>query len=144
MAGKKFGELAARLPLPVVVIASAAEARIADEMVAHSKGNAVSIAGRTGLKELLGLIGRARFFVCNDTGPMHMAAALEVPVFAIFGPANPVRTGPYGRDHTVIQTPYPCAPCYAWKPCEKYGFRCMVDLTVGTVYDTIAGKMGFA
>ncbi|WDP93186.1 MAG: glycosyltransferase family 9 protein [Desulfobacter sp.] len=134
---EKFGALAARLELPVVVIASAAEAEIAEITVAHSQGNAISIAGQTGLKELLPVIGGAEFFICNDTGPMHMAAALNVPVFAIFGPANPIRTGPYGKMHTVIQKDLPCSPCYAKHPCEANRFQCMADLSVDEVYGKI-------
>lgn len=139
----KFGGLAARLPVPTVVIASGPESGIADEVVRHSKGKAVSIAGRTGLKDLLGVIGKARFFVCNDTGPMHMAAALSVPVFAVFGPANPIRTGPYGPIHTVVRKNLPCSPCYAHVPCRKYNHRCMADISVRDVFDPIARRMGF-
>jgi len=137
----KFGTLASKLDLPVVVIAAASEADIALEVVESSKGNAVSIAGKTGLKDLLPVIGKSRYFICNDTGPMHMAAALNVPVFAIFGPANPARTGPYGPIHTIIQKDYPCAPCYAWHPCKKWGFRCMQDLGVDEVFDMIQDKI---
>ena len=138
---RKFGELAARLPLPSVIISSAAEAPIAEEVVLHSRGKAISIAGKTGLKDLLGVIGKAGFFVCNDTGPMHMAAALNIPVFAIFGPANPIRTGPYGSIHTVIQKDLPCSPCYAQTPCKKFKFQCMEDLSVEEVVDAIDKKM---
>ncbi|WDP85520.1 MAG: glycosyltransferase family 9 protein [Desulfobacter sp.] len=137
---QKYGQLAARLDLPVVVIASAAEAGIADEVVANSKGNALSIAGKTGLKDLLAVIQKAKFFICNDTGPMHMAAALKVPVFAIFGPANPVRTGPYGKIHTVIQKKLDCAPCYAKHPCTAHGFECMEGLDVDEVFQVIQDK----
>jgi lipopolysaccharide heptosyltransferase I len=139
---RKFGELAARLPLPSVIISSAAEADIAEETVRHSRGKAVSIAGRTGLKDLLGVIGKARFFVCNDTGPMHMAAALNIPVFAVFGPANPIRTGPYGSIHTVIRKDLPCSPCYAQQPCTKFKFQCMEDLSVEDVHGVIHQKTG--
>lgn len=134
---ERFGELAARLTLPTVVIASRAEAAIADRVVAYSRGKALSIAGRTGLKDLIPVIQNAAFFVCNDTGPMHLAAALKVPVFAIFGPANPVRTGPYGTGHTVIRQDLPCAPCYARHPCTRYGFACMQGLDVDRVCATI-------
>lgn len=139
---RKFGELAARLPLPSVIISSAAEKEIAHETVLHSKGKAISLAGKTGLKDLLGLIGKAKFFICNDTGPMHMAAALDIPVFAIFGPANPIRTGPYGRIHTVIQKNLACSPCYAHHPCRKNRFECMEGLSVNEVFDIIEKKMG--
>lgn len=131
----RFGRLAARFSLPSVVIAGAGEAAVAAEAVLHSEGKAVSIAGRTGLKELCAVIGKAKFFVTNDTGPMHIAAALGVPVFALFGPANPIRTGPYGEMHTVIKEDVDCAPCYRWKPCDNW--RCMENLTVDKVYEVI-------
>jgi heptosyltransferase-1 len=136
---EKFGRLAARLLLPTIVIAGSAEADIVQEVVAHSNESAISIAGRTGLKDLVALIDRATFFVCNDTGPMHIAAALNVPVFAIFGPANPVRTGPYGAIHTIIQKKMDCAPCYAKQPCSH--FRCMNELKVEDVFKIIDQKV---
>ncbi|WP_300456964.1 glycosyltransferase family 9 protein [Desulfobacula sp.] len=136
---EKFGRLASKLTLPTVVIANAAEAGIAEQVVGHAKGNAISVAGRTSLKDLLALIAGASFFVCNDTGPMHIAAALNIPVFAIFGPANPVRTGPYGSIHTVIQKKMDCAPCYAKQPCSH--FRCMNELSVQAVFDILDQKV---
>jgi lipopolysaccharide heptosyltransferase I len=134
---ERFGQLAANLPLPSVVISSPADSHIVEKVVAASNGNAINLAGQTGLKELVSLIAKARFFICNDTGPMHIAAALDVPVFALFGPANPIRTGPYGKSHTIIQEPLPCSPCYAQKPCTKHNWRCMNDLTVEKVLHTI-------
>lgn len=136
---EKFGRLASGLALPTIVIASAAEADIANVVVANSDGKAISIAGKTGLKELVAVIGKASFFVCNDTGPMHIAAALNIPVFAIFGPANPVRTGPYGTIHTVIQKKVDCAPCYAKQPCSH--FKCMNELSVQNVLMSIENKI---
>ncbi len=134
---KRFGRLAAKLPIPSVVIASAADSHIVKETVAASNGKAINFAGRTGLKDLVALIAKSRFFICNDTGPMHIAAALDIPVFALFGPANPTRTGPYGDNHTIIQETLDCSPCYARKPCTKYNWRCMNDLTVDKVFHVI-------
>ncbi|MBF0203240.1 MAG: glycosyltransferase family 9 protein [Desulfamplus sp.] len=132
----RFGELAARLPLPSIVISSPSDVAIATEVVKHSGGRAISIAGKTGLKELIPIIRKAAYFITNDTGPMHVAAALNVPVFAIFGPANPIRTGPYGDIHTVIQKKLDCIPCYAQKPCSHW--KCMNDLTVEDVFNVIS------
>jgi len=136
---EKFGRLAAKLKLPTIVIASLSEADIAQEVVQNSKGKAISIAGKTGLKDLVALIANASFFICNDTGPMHIAAALDISVFAIFGPANPIRTGPYGSIHTVIQKNIDCAPCYAKQPCSH--FKCMNELSVDDVFITIDKKI---
>ena len=132
---QKFGILAAKLKLPSIVIASRTETDIADIVVTSSDGKAISVAGQTNLKELVALIKKASFFICNDTGPMHIAAALDVPVFAIFGPANPIRTGPYGNIHTIIQKKLDCSPCYAKQPCSH--FKCMNDLSVEDVFKAI-------
>lgn len=136
----RFGALAARLNIPVVVIAGKAEEDVARQVVETSGHKALSIAGRTNLKELVAVIEKAAFFVTNDTGPMHIAAAKEVPVFAIFGPANPVRTGPYGDMHTVIREELDCAPCYRWKPCDNW--QCMEKISVDRVYDAICIRFG--
>lgn len=135
---QRFGELAARLNIPVVIIAGKAEEDVARQAVEASGNKALSIAGRTNLKELVAVIEKATFFVTNDTGPMHIAAAKEVPVFAIFGPANPVRTGPYGDIHTVIREELDCAPCYRWHPCDNW--QCMEKISVDRVYGEICAK----
>ncbi len=137
---EKFGKLAAKLDLPTIVIAGASETDIADNVVLNSNGKAISLAGKTSLKGLIALISKATCFVCNDTGPMHIAAALDIPVYAIFGPANPIRTGPYGTIHTVIQKQLDCIPCYAKQACSH--FECMKDLSVSEVFRIIDQKVG--
>jgi ADP-heptose:LPS heptosyltransferase len=77
---------------------------------------------------------KARFVVSNDSGPMHIAAALGIPVYAIFGPTDPQRTGPYGKGHTIIKGEIPCAPCFK-KTCEDV--KCLKGLSVDRVFETI-------
>jgi ADP-heptose:LPS heptosyltransferase len=132
---RRFGELASRLPLMTVVVGSKGDRSLAEEVVKASRGKAVSIAGKTGLKELISVIKDAGFMVSNDTGPMHVAAAVGVPIFALFGPANPVRTGPYGKGHTVIRKEIPCAPCYK-SSCKTA--LCMDMLKVDEVAEVIS------
>jgi len=132
---ERFGKLASRLDIPSVIVSNQADAEIADEVVTASDGKAVSIAGRTSIMELAAVIKKSKFFISNDTGPMHIAAALNIPVFAIFGPANPIRTGPYGDIHTIIKKDLPCSPCYAKKKCKTW--ECLKDLTVDMVYKEI-------
>jgi len=131
---EKFGELSSILPLNTVIIGSKGDMDIASEIVALSKGKAVSLAGKTNLKELIEVIRGARFFVSNDSGPMHIAAALNIPVFAIFGPTDPLKTGPYGRGHTVIREDVSCAPCFK-RSCND--LKCMKILSVEKVYGII-------
>lgn len=135
---ERYGRLAAKLSLPSVLLGGANDKKVLDEVVRFSEGQAVSLAGKTGLKELVPVIQKAAFMVTNDTGPMHIAAACKVPVFAIFGPANPIRTGPYGDIHTIIREDLECAPCYAWKPCNNW--KCMELITVDKVFEKIKAK----
>jgi heptosyltransferase-1 len=135
---KKFGKLSSKLPIMTVIVGSKRDIDIANEIVALSKGKATSLADKTDLKELIEVIRNARFVVSNDSGPMHIAAALGIPVFAIFGPTNPLRTGPYGKGHTVIREDIPCAPCFK-KTCND--IRCMNSLSVEKVYETIKNKL---
>ena len=74
---------------------------------------ATSLAGKTDLKQLVALLESAALVVANDSGPMHIAAALGRPLVTLFGPTNAVRTGPYGRPETVLQLDLVCRPCYS-------------------------------
>ncbi|MDF1837552.1 MAG: glycosyltransferase family 9 protein [Planctomycetota bacterium] len=65
----------------------------------------VDLLGRTDLMQLIGVFQRSRLFVGCDTGPMHLAGALGLPVVALFGPADPLRTGPFGHPHLVVRQP---------------------------------------
>jgi heptosyltransferase I len=139
---ERFGEVASRLPWKSAVIASKADAEVADQVVGASKGMAFSLAGRTNLRELIPLISGARFFLSCDTGPMHIAAALNVPVFALFGPTNPKRTGPYGPGHTIIRQDLPCSPCYKRKKCKDGS--CLDAISVDRVLSSIEEKLGLS
>ena len=74
--------------------------------------------------------------VSNDSGPMHIGAALNIPVAALFGPTSPERTGPYGKGHVIIRSERKCAPCFR-KRCRD--FRCMEEITPETVFEKIKG-----
>jgi heptosyltransferase-2 len=83
---------------------------------------AVDLAGKTSLKTMAAVIERARLFVGNDSGPMHVAAALGTPVVAVFGPGAPHKTAPFlSADRCrVIHAALPCSPCRQafWKECS--------------------------
>ena len=81
--------------------------------LAAKVGGAVDLAGRTSLRQLVALLEGASLVVANDSGPMHIAAALGRPLVTPFGPTNPVRTGPYRRMESVVRVDIPCSPCYS-------------------------------
>lgn len=137
---EKFGELASRLPMKFLVVGGKSDTDISNKVVNSSKGNAISIAGKTNIKELIEIMRKAKFVVSNDSGPMHIAAAIGVPVFAIFGPTNPLRTGPYGKGHIIIREGVECSPCYK-RSCRD--IKCMEMIGVKEVADIIRQKSEF-
>jgi heptosyltransferase-1 len=88
----------------VVVWAGEQEKRWAEEIVSASNGHAV-LAPKTSLLELACLVKSAKFFVGSDTGPLHLAAAFDVPCIALFGPTKPEVCGPYGNHHVTLFKP---------------------------------------
>ncbi|MGO9613375.1 MAG: lipopolysaccharide heptosyltransferase I [Dissulfurispiraceae bacterium] len=131
---ERFGSLASMLNMKSVLVGSPSDAAIAHYIQTESKGKALSMAGKTDLKELISIIRGASYVISNDSGPMHIAAALGIPVIALFGPTNPVRTGPYGSNHTIITSEIDCAPCYK-KKCKD--IRCMSGISVEVVYNAV-------
>ena len=73
---------------------------------------AINLAGETTLSELAALIRRSTICVTNNSGPMHLAVAVDRPVVSIFGPTDPIWIGPYRRADAVLQAKIPCSPCY--------------------------------
>ncbi|MGD8227547.1 MAG: lipopolysaccharide heptosyltransferase I [Desulfobacteraceae bacterium] len=94
----------------------------------------INLAGQTNLKELAYLYSKCRLLVTTDTGPMHIAAAMDCPVVALFGPTAPWRTGPYGKGHTVIRDEIECSPCFN-KTCDHVS--CMANITVDNVFEKV-------
>ena len=87
------------------------------------------------LGRLASVIARLDLLITNDSGPMHIAAALGVPCLGLFGPTNPVRTRPVGERHEVIYTDRWCSPCFR-RRCPLLHHRCMRDISVDQVAET--------
>jgi ADP-heptose:LPS heptosyltransferase len=105
------------------------------EIQSLMKSPAVNLGGKTGLRDLACLYRRSSLLITTDSGPMHIAAAVGTPVIALFGPTNPSRTGPYGKNHTVIRKDLSCSPCFL-KKCETK--TCMADISVDEVFEKAA------
>ena len=73
----------------------------------------IDLAGATAVGLLPALLSRASMLITNDSGPMHVAAAVGIPVVALFGPTSAARTGPYGAGHDVLTAKIPCSPCFS-------------------------------
>jgi heptosyltransferase-1 len=121
--------------LGVVLLGGANDRQLAEQSLALTEPGVVNLTGSTSLREAIGIIARAKVAVGPDTGLMHIAAALSVPVISLWGATEPARTGPYGFASLAIKGEAPCSPCYR-KHCQ-IGRECM--RSIGT--DEIAAKL---
>lgn len=96
----------------IVFVGSRGEREEVERIVQMMKQPAINMAGKTTLPELTELIRRAACFISNDSGPMHLAAAIGTPVVALFGPTDPNKIGPYGAGHKVIRKEISCSGCH--------------------------------
>jgi heptosyltransferase-2 len=107
----------------VVVIGTEKEKELGETLISAAPG-AVNLCGMTGLGDALALIKRCQLFVSNDSGLMHVAAALKVPTVAIFGSTDSVATGPRGKNARIVKQDMECSPCL--KPECTVGYRCLL------------------
>ncbi len=102
------GPLKSRFDLDTVTAGGPDDVELAERIP-----GAINLAGKTNLRRLVALLEGASLVVANDSGPMHIAAALGRPLVTPFGPTNPLRTGPYMRMNSVVQLKIECSPCYS-------------------------------
>lgn len=131
---ERFGQVARALNYPVVVIGSRSDLNLAETIYHVSPDNVISLVGETTLPELVFVLSKARFVLTNDTGPMHIAAAVKRPVVALFGPTEARKTGPYGEGHIIVTSNSPCSPCFR-KTCAHT--ECMTDITPDQVINLV-------
>lgn len=142
-----FAEVAryvrSRHGLPVVLAGAPDELAIARRVQELAGGPITNLAGRTSLQQMSALVAGAAVAVMNDTGPMHLAAALGKPLVAIYGPTNAARTGPYHRPESVARLDLDCSPCYLkrLKDCP-HGHKCLKGLTPEVVCRQVSTAIG--
>ncbi len=112
----------------VVLIGGHDERHVGMKVMRAMRTVPIDLIGQTTLKELIVLLRRARLLVTNDSGPMHLAAAVGTPVIALFGPTDPARTGPYGAGHTVLRSGVPCSPCFSRRCTNAIELECLTSI----------------
>ena len=113
-----------------VLVGSGAAAPVARQIAeAAAAARPIDLVNRTTLKEMVALVSEARAMLANDSGPMHVAAALGRPVVGIFGPTSADRTGPYGPGHRVLAGVAPCRPCFRRECLYASGPQALACLT---------------
>ena len=125
-----FGELSARLRMQAVILGSGNDAQAARGL------SGKNLVGQTNLDQAMDLIAGADLVVSNDSGLMHVAAALGRPQVALFGSSSPEHTPPLSKAARVVWLHVECSPCYQ-RECPLGHFRCMRELTVDLVLKEI-------
>lgn len=117
----------------VLLIGSAAEAEVSLEVARRMRNEPVMLTAQTNLAELVAVLSLVDLLVTNDTGPAHIASALERPTLVIFGPTNPLTTRPFSPYGEVVREPPDCAPCML-RDCP-IDHRCMTAITPDAVFE---------
>lgn len=132
---ERFAAVASRLSsswgAKVVLFGGPDEQEIVSEIEHHLAGNCLNLAGKTSVRQLMALVKRCNFFVSNDSGPMHIAAAFGVPLVAVFGPTDHAGTAPCSNKAIIVRHETSCAPCKL-RVCPT-DHHCMTDVTVEDV-----------
>ena len=134
-----YADIAQRLQqrgYAVWLIGSAKDKPVADEIDRLSGGQCTNLCGRTDLGDALALLACAQLVISNDSGLMHLAAALDRPMLALFGSSSPQFTPPLSAQAQVVKLDIECSPCFK-RECPLGHFNCMMRLTPDMVWDKL-------
>ena len=124
-------ELALQRPSARFAVLGSGEDRPMGEAIARSlPGKVLDLTGRLSLPEMVEWLRAASLMVTNDTGPMHVGAALGIPLVGLFGPTEPFRTGPYGQVQNTLRLDLPCVPCMGSRCKIARPMECLTALPV--------------
>lgn len=126
----------------IIITGSKDDSDLVNDIINKMKNPAVEIGRENSLREFIALLEKTHLFIGVDSGPMHMAAAMGVPVVALFGPAKPEAVGPYGDKHIVItkQEKFNCSPC-SQTICEKENDSCLKAIGVEDVWNGVVKQI---
>ncbi len=134
-----LGDALAQEHRQVVLIGTQSESEAIKRVASGMQSMPANLAGALSFRQMIALIARASLCISGDTGPMHVASALNTPYVALFGPTPPARWAPIEGDGIIMLHPVPCSPCMKVvcpNPPETH-MRCMGLLTVAEVFDAV-------
>jgi len=141
---ERFAETAERIgaqsPVKWMLFGTARDASTGEQIAAALGNHCVNRIGQTTLDQLIDELHECRLLLTNDTGTMHLAALLGIPVVAIFGSTEPRLTGPLGNGHIILRHHVECSPCFL-RECP-IDFRCMRAVSVEEVADAVLLVLG--
>ena len=132
----------------IIFLGSPNEKGMIDEVSNKMNRDPIIAAGKTNVKQAVALIEKSDVIICNDSGLMHAAVAVDTPVIAIYGPTDYKRTAPLGEKHTIIRKGLECSPCFKMEGTEKvvncqYDYKCLKLITVDEVFKVVRDYLIF-
>lgn len=143
---ESYGELARRLladGFQVWQFGSDKDRAVAEAVDQAAGGATTNLCGRTRLEDAVDLLSLATVTVCNDSGLMHVAAAVNSPLVVLYGSSSPRYTPPLTRDRTIIHLDLPCSPCFE-RECKHGNYRCLRDISVDRVFAAVGERVSAA
>jgi heptosyltransferase-2 len=125
--------------MDVVLFGTVAESSVADAIASNLRRPPINLTGKTSIAGLPALLSQCHLFLGNDSGAMHVAAAVGLPVIAIFGPTDPNGTAPVTPRATIVQQKPYCSPCFL-RRCPT-DHRCMTAVTPGMVQAALRARL---
>lgn len=145
---EKFGKLADWLindkRAKVIFTGAKSELELINECVKFMTTKPIIAAGKLNLKQFAQLCRRYKLFICVDTGPLHIAAAMKTKVIGLYGPNTPLKWGPYGNGHIAIYKKLPCSPCtkqYLGQVSKCKNPECMKQISVEEVMTAVSNAL---
>ncbi|QTA79015.1 ADP-heptose--LPS heptosyltransferase II [Desulfonema limicola] len=120
--------------LTVLVFGGPGEKELGESICRIIKNKSINLCGKTTLRQAAALIEKCRLFITNDSGLMHIAAALDIPQIAVFGPTNHTTTSPASSNSHIIKVPTPCSPCLK-QECPLGHHECMKAVSIEMVFE---------
>lgn len=137
---EQFASLADRLirelHASIVFIGGGEDRDLIHKVMGMMQERAVCAAGALSLLESAALLSMCGCLVSSDTGPLHLASAVQTPVIGLYGSTDPRRTGPVGKGHRVLIKQFPCVPCEK-KECPDGSRKCMAEISVDEVVSAV-------
>ena len=126
---------------PVALIGGPDDRAASQAVLRSMHTTTIDLTGQTSPELLPALLASASLLLTNDSGPMHIAAAMGTPVVALFGPTSPLRTGPYGAEHRVLRSEVPCSPCFSRSCRNPVQLECLATIDPKTVIDAVREQL---
>ncbi len=128
----------------VILTGTFADLPLIESVLHQMQEQAINLAGKTSLPQLVALLQRANLVISGDSGPMHIAAAVGTPLIAIHGPTDPALSGPVSPTATVLRSGIWCSPCYKARDtadCRFFTTQCMKNILPSQVFKVARDKL---